>query len=202
MSEEESGQQVTIQALYVDGVMYLGSPQLDQVIPGKSWLSIDLSSLQKAAGAAPSGDLGGLGNDPAVELQMLAQEGNTVVATGPSTIDGVAVQGYSVQISAAAVANELKNADLPSWLRQAASQVKAQDTTMDVFVDQAGLLRAVRMHVKETLGSEASSDVTMTIGLSDYGAPVTITAPPADQVESFPQFLQSAMSQAASSSST
>jgi len=202
LSEDESGQQVTVQALYIDGVMYLGSPQLDQVIPGKSWLSIDVSALQKAAGEAPSGGLGALGNDPAVELQMLAQQGNTVVPTGPSTIDGVAVDGYSVHINPATVANELKDTDLPSWIRQAAAQLKVQDTTMDVFVDHAGLLRAVRMHVKETLASGPSSDMTMTIGLSDYGAPVAVTAPPADQVESFPQFLQSAISQAQSSSAS
>jgi hypothetical protein len=185
------GQQaVPITAIYLGGVVYESVPGLDTIAPGKSWLSINLSALQQAESQSPS--TGGLGSNPALILQMLAQQGNTVVALGPSTVDGVPVNGYSVTVNPSRAEQNLKKAHLPTWMQQAVAGLKVQNVTIKAFVDKAGLLRSFEMHLTESSGSSGSVSYDETLGLSDYGTPVTVTAPPADQVEGFEQFLQAA----------
>jgi hypothetical protein len=191
MTIGDDGQQaVPITAIYLGGVVYESVPGLDTIAPGKSWLSIDLSALQQAESQSLSTD--GLGSNPAVMLQLLAQQGNTVVALGPSTVDGVPVNGYSVTVKPSRAEQNLKKAHLPTWMQQAVAGLKVQNVNIKVFVDKAGLLRSFEMHLTESSGSSGPVSYDETLGLSDYGTPVTVTAPPADQVESFQQFLQAA----------
>jgi hypothetical protein len=184
---------VPVTAIYLGGVVYESVPGLDTIAPGKSWLSIDLSALQQAQAQGPGTD--GLGSNPAVMLQMLAQQGNTVVALGPSTVDGVAVLGYSVTVNPSSAEQKLKKAHLPAWMQRAVAGSKLQNIELKVFVDGAGLLRSFQMHLTETTGSSGPVSYDETIGLSAYGTPVTVTAPPADQVEGFQQLLQAAATQ-------
>ena len=179
---------VPVTAVYLGGIVYESVPGLDTIAPGKQWISMDLSALQQAQSQNPSSD--GLGSNPAVMLQMLAQQGNKVVALGPSTVDGVAVNGYSVTVNPSSVAQQLKKAHLPTWMQQAVAGSTQQNVDIKVFVDTAGLLRSLQMHLTETTGSSGPFSYDETLGLSDYGTPVTVTAPPAVQVEGFQQFLQ------------
>ena len=97
----EAGQQIQLQLLYLAGSIYENIPGIDQLVPGKSWMSLDLSSLDDAGSRAPSAL--GTGNNPTAMLRLLAQQGNTVVPFGSSTVDGVSVQGYSVTFNPAAI---------------------------------------------------------------------------------------------------
>ena len=125
-------------------------------------------------------------------LQVLAQHGNTVVALGPSTVGGVAVNGYSVTVNPSTVAQELKKRQ-PSGLdaaggrRSEGAQVHPEGLRRQL--QPAALLRDARQTSRQR---RARSTIDETLDFSDYGAPVTVTAPPADQVESFEQFLQAA----------
>ena len=184
------GQQVPVQEKYLGGVLYESIPGLDQLAPGKSWISIDTSSLQQAAGQSPSA--AGVGNNPAAMLRLLAQQGNTVVPLGPSTAGGVAVQGYSVTINASAIKSKLDQGRLPSWMQQALANVNFQDMRLKVFVDDAGLLRRMAIHMALTSTSNGSFTIDVALDFSDYGTPVNVTAPPSDQVVSFQDFLQAA----------
>jgi hypothetical protein len=198
MNVAAEGQQVPISAVYLGGVVYETVPGLSTLVPGKSWLSIDVSALQKEEAQNPSTE--GLGNNPTVMLQMLAQQGNTVVALGPSTVGGVAVNGYSVTVDPSTVAQELKNANLPSWMQQAVAGLKVHDINMKVYVDNAGLLRSLEIQLTESDATAGPVTVDETLNLSDYGAPVNVTAPPASQVESYQQLLQVAGAQGTTTS--
>jgi len=182
------GQQVPITADYLGGVIYENIPGLGQLTPGKSWISIDLSSLSSAAAKDPT--TSSIGNNPAVMLHMLAQQGNKVVPLGPSTVDGVAVNGYSVTVNPATIAQQLKKANLPSWIEKAAVGLKVQNYSVKVFVDSSDTLRSLEVQTTATKAQTGPVSVDETLGFSDYGTPVTVTTPPADQVESFQQFLQ------------
>ena len=114
---EAANQQITIQAVYLGGSIYENIPGIDQLVPGKSWVSIDLSSLGVSANQS-TGSLG-TANNPAAMLRLLTQEGNTVVPLGSSTIDGTTVQGYSVTLNSAAIKKQLADAKLPSWMTSA-----------------------------------------------------------------------------------
>ncbi len=187
------GQQEPIDAVYEGGVVYESLPGLGAVAPGKTWLSIDLSALQKEAAQDPSS--GSLGSNPTVMLQMLAQQGNTVVALGPSTVDGSAVNGYSVTVNPARAEQQIKKANLPPWMEQAVAGLKVHDLRFKVYVDQSGLLRSMVSQVAESTGAAGNVSFSETLDFSDYGTPVTVTTPPASQVESFEQLLQAAGTQ-------
>jgi hypothetical protein len=188
MTVAADGQQVPISAVYRGGVIYETVPGLDTIVPGKTWLSIDLSALPKAQQNG-AGD-GTIGNNPSVMLQMLAQQGNTVVALGPSTVDGEAVNGYSVTVNPSAVAEQLKKSDLPSWMQQAVAGLSVHDITLKVYVDKAGLLRSFQEALTESTTASGPVTVNETLAFSDYGTPVVVSAPPASQVETFQQLLQ------------
>jgi hypothetical protein len=188
MTVAVDGQQLPISAVYRGGVIYETVPGLDTIVPGKTWLSIDLSALQKAQQSG-TGD-GTIGNNPSVMLQMLAQQGNTVVALGPTTIDGVAVNGYSVTVNPSAVAEQLKKSALPLWMQQAVAGLSVHDITLKVYIDNAGLLRSFQEALTESTTASGPVTVNETLSFSDYGTPVVVTAPPASQVETFQQLLQ------------
>jgi hypothetical protein len=185
-----AGQQVQMQAVYVAGSVYEQVPGLGQLIPGKSWISLDLSSLAAASGQS-AGALG-TSNNPTAMLRLLAQQGNTVVSLGSSTIGDTPVQGYSVTLDPAAIRAKLAHADLPSWMTTALSQLNIQGTTLKVYVDGSGLLRRFSLNLTETVASTAKVTVDESLDFSDYGATVNVTAPPPEQVVSFDQFLRDA----------
>jgi hypothetical protein len=185
-----AGQQVQMQAVYVAGSVYEQVPGLGQLIPGKSWISLDLSSLAAASGQS-AGALG-TSNNPTAMLRLLAQQGNTVVSLGSSTIGDTPVEGYSVTLDPAAIRAKLAHADLPSWMTTALSQLNIQGTTLKVYVDGSGLLRRFSLNLTETVASTAKVTVDESLDFSDYGATVNVTAPPPEQVVSFDQFLRDA----------
>ncbi|HLI72706.1 MAG TPA: hypothetical protein VKU86_02420, partial [Acidimicrobiales bacterium] len=132
-----------------------------------------------------------MGN-PSLMLHMLAQQGNTVVPVGASSVDGVDVQEYSVTVDTARLKSRLEN--LPSWMQQALSQVRFGDVSMKVYVDGAGLLRRMTEHVSMAVASGGTVSIDVSLDFSDFGVPVSVTAPPADQVVSMQEFLQAAQS--------
>jgi len=69
--------------------------------------------------------------------------------------------------------------------------MNVQDAGIRVFIDDAGNLRSFAIHM-QTTGASGATTVDETLDLSDYGTPVDISAPPAGQVESFEQLLQTA----------
>jgi len=198
MSVGVDAQQIQMNAVYIAGSVYEQIPGIDQVVPGKSWVSIDLSSLGAAGGQSASSL--GTGNNPAAMLRILAQQGNTVVPLGSSSIDGTSVQGYLVTLNAATIKSRLQSAKLPSWMTGALSHVNIQDTTLKVYVDGAGLLRRFDVGLTESAASAGKVVVDESLDFSNYGTPVNVSAPPPDQVVSFEQFLQAAEAAAGGSS--
>lgn len=183
---------LTGQTIYIGG--NFGGHSLSELVPGKSWMSIDLSSLGSALGQS-SGALGG-GTNPAAMLQLLAERGNTVVPIGSSVIDGTNVQGYSVTFDTAAIQSKLQSTSLPSWVRQAISQANFSQLVMKVYVDGSDTLRRTVFDMQMTV-SNSPVQLSETTDYSDFGTPLHISAPPADQVVSFEQLLQQLGSQGA-----
>lgn len=189
----EQGQPLDIEFVYLANSIYINIPQVTQVDGGKPWLSLDLSAL----GTSAANGVPGAGDNPTALLQTLAQQGNDVTSLGSATVDGQPVQGYSVTITPAAINNALNDSSLPDWLKAAAQQVKVQSGTVKVYVDDAGDLVQVTEGFSITAQGQTVNETTA-LDFSDYGTSVSITPPPADQVESFQDFLQSVASSATS----
>jgi hypothetical protein len=180
------GQSINESVIYLGGVVYVQVPEIATVVPGKSWVSLETSSL----GSGQAQGLTQTGGNPAATLRLLALDGNTVSSLGTSTVDGQSVQGYAVTFNQAALQSELAKANLPSWMSSVVSQLTVNNDSTDVYINSAGDLVRESQSVALSVGKLALS-ATVAADLSDYGAPVSITAPPADQVIPFSQFLQS-----------
>jgi len=174
---------MTISMRYTGSDAYLSIPMLGTVVPGKSWLSVPTSGSSLTPGSS----------NPASVLQILQSEGAQVTPLGPSVVGGAPVHGYHVIIPEAAMQQRLSKADLPAGVAQAAQGMFGSGgIAMDVFVNDAnGLLRRVQADLNLTISGHSVNGKVME-DMSNYGVPVTVTAPPADQVASFQQFEQAA----------
>ncbi len=187
-SMDVGGQHVPLQVRFIDGTEYVNAPGITQELPGKSWLSLDLSSLSGAPGAAGAT---GLSGNPAATLRILSQNGATVSELGSSTRNGVQVEGYAVTVSPAVLQADVAKATLPSWLRAAVKQVSYGELDAKVYVDGQGLLRSVSVTTQETVASAGTDTVAFSETFSGYGSTVAdISAPPATEVATLQQVAQ------------
>jgi hypothetical protein len=135
---------------------------------GKQWAELRVTGPSTAQ-LAPS--------SVTAYLQLLAGVGK-VQDKGPSTIDGTRVEHYHVDID---VAKAL--AQVPSQLRTtSAEQMQALGVTtmpMDVWLTDVGLPVQLKFSVK---APGASVSAKFAIRLHGSNDPVTVSAPPADEV--------------------
>src|SRR5438067_2308558 len=168
-------------------VMYMqfnGLPAAQQLPNGKTWVKIDLHQQLKKLG---------------VDLQQLQMSGNQspgdalaqlrgskdAKKIGTETIDGVRTTHYRAKVDlnkALAKATPRERRAIKRLLRSAKQQgFDAAPTRVDVWVGDDGLVR----RLTERLGGAG----TVTMTFSDYGAPVQIDVPPADETIDLAQLL-------------
>lgn len=161
----------------VDGVMYMNmgamlGARASSLLGGKDWIAVDT----KAMGAQSSGT-----QNPADMLQSLRGAGD-VEYVGHGRIDGVEVDHYRAEIDL-----QKAIAKLPEKYRAQSEQgmkLLGNGFPVDVWIDGDGLPR--RFALDLDLGGKGS--VKEQVDYTDYGAPVTVVAPPADQVQSMDDF--------------
>ena len=175
-------------ALEQDGdyVIYLKLGFLSSQLPGgKQWVKVDLTKLGKSAGLDLGQLMSGSQLQPNDLLGMLEAEGAKVQKLGRATIDGVATTHYRVKID---LAKALQDEGLTSpTLKDIAGRMKT--AAEEVWIGKDGLVRRVRLaYSMET--QSGNSHAAMTMNLYDYGAHVSIAAPPSSAVFDATQFAQ------------
>ena len=128
---------------------------------------------------------------PEALLHLLQSQATTTSDLGPTTIDGVVTDHYRSQLPISSLG--LGNA---SQVAQAERSLGSGSITVDFWVDPSHLLRrlslALTLHTipsepgttkSETPGVKPPLTITVTLGLSNYGVPVDVTPPPADQID-------------------
>jgi len=159
-----------------DYVIYLRIPLLSSELPGgKAWVKLDLSELGKSEGI----DLGQLTSGGQLQpndlLGMLEGEGAKVQTVGPATIDGVATTHYRVTID---LAKALESSGLTSpMLKDLAGRVKT--ASGNVLIGKDGLVRRVQFAYGVP---RKAMRIAMTMDLYDYGAQISVAAPPSSAV--------------------
>ncbi len=148
---------------------------------GPKWMAFDLTDLGSDKKLAS----GGLFDPTSVLAQLKAVTGEVTVV-GTETLDGVATTHYHAEVDLAKVladhADELSpggKADLSEQLAQLGSGAPTV-IPVDVWVGDDGLPRQYRM----SMTADDIGTLTTTITFSGFGEPVTVVAPPADQVVS------------------
>jgi hypothetical protein len=179
-------------ALEQDGdyVIYLKLDFLSSQLPGgKQWVKLDLTKLGKSAGLDLGQLMSGSQLQPSDLLGMLEAEGAKVQKLGAATIDGAATTHYRVRIDLAKALQE-KGLTSPMFKEIARRTKTAAD---DVWIGKDGLVRRVRLAY--SLGTPSgTAHAAMTMKLYDYGAHVSIAAPPSSAVFDATQFAQQGLS--------
>jgi hypothetical protein len=173
-----------IQEVFTGQNLYLSIPEISQLVAGKSWISTPVA----AANSITPGS-----SNPAAMFQVLTSEGDKVTPLGPSLIGGEAVHGFHVAIGLADLLKRAE-ADVPaSVVQEVKSMFGRAGIQMSVYVgDDTHLVRRITFSMHLSIRSTVVS-AQATEDISNYGAPVSISAPPADQVISLPQFEQAAL---------
>lgn len=170
-----------ISEIMVGNTIYMKIPQLSGELGGKPWMKIDLSSMGSLGSALESMTSSAKSMDPTQQLQELLASGD-LRKVGTETVDGVQTVHYAGTVDAATFFNSpsvTKNLT-PDQVAQVKSFLKAGGVTnmsIDVWAASDGLL----VREKATTDTAAGA-MNVDLHMSDWGQPVSVSAPPADQV--------------------
>jgi hypothetical protein len=168
-----------IEVILLDGSVYekLPSAAASALGTDKPWLKVDLS------GSPLAGPLGtaSLSNqaDPTQLLQQITKSG-TITKVSHETLNGTATTHYAITVDVAKMVQTMTGNDQE---KQALSELHVGNVPFDIWVDSNNL--PVRITSKTAYANPLTDEslaVTMTLDYSGWGQPVTIQAPPADQV--------------------
>jgi hypothetical protein len=164
----------------VDGSMYMNMGELlgaraDALLGGKDWIGVDMSGLGADGGT----------QNPADMLQSLRGAGD-VREVGHTTIDGTDTTHYRADIDVAKAMEKVPE----KFRATAAAGMKVLGTSfpVDVWIDGDGLPRRFEIDIE----IPGKGSVKESIDYTDFGADVSIDAPPADQVQSMADFQRAA----------
>jgi hypothetical protein len=159
--------------------MYMHAPTLAQQLPGqKDWLKVDVEALAKSRKV----DLGQFRqltqNDPTQMLAYLRATSGKIEKVGTETVRGVETTHYRAQVDLDKVAAQAP-ASLRKTYRASIQSLKqslgSRTVPVDVWVDGDNLVRRLAEH----LAVKGSGKVDFSVDFYDFGAPVSISPPPA-----------------------
>jgi LppX_LprAFG lipoprotein len=172
----------TVDERIVDGTVYmnLGDLPFASKLTDKPWVEVNLDELGQKTGI----DLGGLAdqaqsNGPQQGLEYLQGLSGDVEKVGDDTVAGEHAIHYRAQIDYAKVAAKLPEGAARDKLGSLGT------VPADVWIDDND--RVVKMQFAVDGSSLGTSDakVQMTMEMTEFGVPVDVQAPPADQTTSF-----------------
>jgi hypothetical protein len=122
----------------------------------------------------------GAGIDPQQALELIRVSGGELENLGAAEVRGAATTHYRIEVDPKQLAEHLSPG------RRLAHGDPSQDKpfAVEVWADEAGRLRRIR--IRDEMVDEDS--VTETYEFFDFGAPVDVERPPADQVVSYDEF--------------
>lgn len=178
-----AGTDATMSAIFLkeggDPVMYMRFGFLAGQLPaGKTWMRIDMEKAGKGLGVDFNQLTGGAAQNPTSALDLL-RSSSDFSEVSKETIDGVRTTHYHgiVDLEKAAAAGGAASAAIQRLVQMGAPT----QYPMDVWVDDTGLIRRFTQSYNQELGGKSVSLET-TMDMSDYGLPVNVSAPPADEV--------------------
>ncbi|HEY7046094.1 MAG TPA: LppX_LprAFG lipoprotein [Jatrophihabitantaceae bacterium] len=159
-----------VQVIIVDGDVY--TKGLIRGNPSKPWTK-NAGEAKEIASALRQAD-------PRLALKMFSDVG-TLKQVGTETVNGVSATHYSVTVELAKVAAQHPElADILKVLIQ--NGVKTQNVQLWVDSQQRPVRISMSAQLTNPVKPGAKINSTQSVDFTDWGAPVTIQAPPADQV--------------------
>lgn len=171
--------------MVVDGTTtYMRNPMLQALTGGTGWLSLSTEDLGLAGGSL---GFGAGGDDPSRLLETLRGVADDVEVVGTDEVRGAAVTHLRATIDLAK-ALEQAPAEQRGMLE---AQLEGLDESLsgipvEVWIDGDGLARRMVMVTDAAVfapAAMAEGSVTLTIEFFDYGEPIFIEIPPAEDTE-------------------
>ncbi len=155
-----------------EGVVYVSSPAFAPVLGGKNWMKMDFSEFAPDASAS------------SLDAQLLLNQLN---ATGPNpqVVGNERVRGTKTKRYTATIDPQLQAEQLRELGEDEAAELveqQATSTTVDVWIDNDGLVRRMAMAVPFDAVGGSGARMQMTMDFFDFGTEPTIALPPEDQV--------------------
>jgi hypothetical protein len=173
----------SISMVFVDGLLYMKLPQ--ELEPGKPWLKIDPDGDNTVAKS-----LGGLDEqlsknaDPRAALKEFEKSGQ-ITSTKKETLDGKETTHYTITVDVQKLADGQTN---PAQKKAMQDVIAAgvKEFPVDVWVDGEDLPVRFALATPTPDGKGGMTSVKVQVDYSDWGKPVTVAAPPADQTAELP----------------
>ena len=144
------------------------------------WISVPVDQ-------SDSSDVGASTLDAAAILHQLQTEGGLVTSLGQTGYEGEPATEYEATLPPSALESAM--GALPSSSGQNTFGLDLPVMTIDVYVTPNGLLNALVVPTYSFDIAGQTISVAMTMSFSNFGTKVTVTPPPANEVEPFQQFL-------------
>lgn len=156
MSVDQGGKKIQMQELLVDGVLYMSMPG---ITPNGKYVKLDSSTP----------GMGGLGDllknvDPAQMMGQMTKSIDKLEYVGNTDIEGDQTHHYKLTVNAKKAVQSMGLGNIPN-----SAEAKIPDTlTYDAYFNDDNTLRRMTMDI---LGQ------SMEMNMTNWGAPVTVTAP-------------------------
>ncbi len=152
-----------------------------------AWYDLTVNSVAAAQGISGSVESG----NPAEAIGLLSQEGAAVSRLGRRKLDGTTMTKYKAVIDFDKRFKPPRGVSFsPRYVATFKKLTGTAKLPVDVWVDAAGIVRQERLTIPlsksglKSMGLEGAPsglELTMTVGLSDFGVAVTVKAPPGAQ---------------------
>jgi hypothetical protein len=182
-----AGPQGEMSMVLLDGVLYLKLPA-ELSASDKPWIKIDSNDKSNPMAQA----LGSLTDqmrknaDPRLALEQF-QEAGTIESSGQEELNGEETTHYKIKVDVEKLAENQQDPTLKQAMQQAI-QSGLKDFPVELWLngDQLPVRMVVEMPTADPTSGK-SIPVKVQVDYSKWGEPVTIEAPPADQVGELPR---------------
>ncbi|PRX49068.1 hypothetical protein B0I33_103101 [Prauserella shujinwangii] len=179
----------TMEMRLVDRTMYMKLPgEAAAQMGGKEWVKVSADGTDPLSQQLGSSfDQMAEQSDPSKVLDQIKQAGE-ITNSEETTLDGQDVTHYTIELDFAKIADQYGAAGVSEeQMKQLADKVGK--LPMELWLNGDNLPVQVSMDmakVMEAAGAPAGQGGSMLMKYTDWGAPVNVEAPPADQVGEFP----------------
>jgi len=175
-----------LEAIQDGDTVYVRFPLMAKDLPGgKTWIKGDAKDLARANGGQMS-QLGSFaGTDARDVFGLLKAVSGSIESVGSEEIRGVETSHYRATIDFAKLEQLVPKEQRQSLggLDQSAKQAGLTELPLDVWIDADQRVRklSIDLDAKQP-GADASVKASLVVELYDYGTPLDVELPPADQV--------------------
>ncbi|HEX2131367.1 MAG TPA: LppX_LprAFG lipoprotein [Actinophytocola sp.] len=167
--------------VFLDGVLYVQTPE--QIKPGKSWIRIDQDGndpLSKALGTMT--EQMRKNADPRRTLEQFQEAGTITSQEEGVEVNGVQTTHYQITVDVQKLAEQQQD----PMMKKALQQANLKDFPVELWVNEEDLPVRMQVDMPMTDASGKSAEASVRMDYTNWGEPVEITAPPADQVAELP----------------